>query len=59
MADQEEIEQARAEGFAAGLWFASLALVCDELQTDHRDEWAEFFEGDTAGAATDGFGVTD
>lgn len=55
----EAVEDARAEGFAAGLWFASLAMVCDALQPDHTDEWAEFFEGETAGAATDGFGVTD
>lgn len=44
----EELDEARAEGFAAGLWFWSLMAVAFEEES-HVEEWAEFFEGETAG----------
>ena len=42
---EDELMDARAEGFATGLWFASLAMVCEELQCEHptKAEWEEFF----------------
>lgn len=46
MADQTDIEQARAEGFAAGVFFTSLMVTLDAVSAnDHVEEWAAFFEG--------------
>jgi len=44
------LDEARAEGFAAGLWFWSLMAVVGAFEEEsHVEEWAEFFEGETAG----------
>lgn len=42
----DEVDRARAEGFAAGLFVGMCAVVNDG--TDHRDEWAEFYQREQA-----------